>query len=245
MIKLFEFQENAVRTEIVNSEVWFNGKDIYDVLSMTWRGGNGLRNEKKIPEKWIMERGVETSGGLQSSIFISEHALYKIAFGSKPKKIEVANKLELFTQWVAELLVKLRKGETMLVDAENEDIKKHLDVSVQKGYSKKVNSLNFSNGGLTGTIDYNRKNCQLHTNKQPHEVVKIGKDFGLKSKQRTSAKEVIRNLKPELACSMSFTDKLVSENGIVHEVAAKTSLELAQPLFKKLMELGIKQKSLQ
>lgn len=244
MIQLFEFQENTVRTEVVDGQIWFNGKDVYDVLSMTWRGGTGLRTEKNIPEHWIVERGVVTSGGLQSSIFISEQALYKVVFNSKPKSAIISQRLNSFTEWVAELLVKIRKGEVKLIN-EYSDLKKHLDVSIQKGYSKQINAKNFSSGGVEQTIDYNRKNCQLHTNKLPNEIVKIGKDLGLKSKQTTSAKEVIRNLKPELACSMSFTDKLVSENGIKHEEAAKTSMELAQPLFKRLMELGLTQKELE
>ena len=36
---------------------------------------------------------------------------------------------------------------------------------------------------------------------------------------------------------MSFTDKLVTENGVDHALAAKTSLNLALPLIKELMEI--------
>ena len=237
MIKLFEFQQKEIRTEVIGSDIWFSGQDIFNVLELTWKGASGLKN-RNIPKEWIELKDYQTLGGLQKMTFISEQAIYMITFSAQKTDVAIS-----FSKWVAGLLVRIRKGEIKLVSEES-DLKKHLDVSVQKSYSKQVNAKNFSDGGVEQTIDYNRKNCQLHTNNQPNEIVKIGKDFGLKSKQTTSAKEVIRNLKPELACSMSFTDKLVSENGIEHTIAAKTSLELAQPLFKRLMELGLAQKQL-
>ena len=236
MIQLFEFQKIEVRTEIINGKLWFSGQDIFSILELTWKGAYDLKR-RGIYEKRIQKRTTQTMGGMQELIFIDEIALYKITL--RANKSEIADK---FTDWVAEVLEKIR----ISIDTGNaSELRQHLDVRVQKGFSKQINALNFANGGLEQTIDYNRKNCHLHTNKQPNEIIKIGKDFGLKSKQRTSAKEVIRNLKPELACSMSFTDKLVSENGVKHEVAAKTSLELAQPLFKRLMELGLTQKELE
>ena len=86
-------------------------------------------------------------------------------------------------------------------------------------------------------MDYNINNCIYHTNKTLSQVKQIGKDFGLKSKDLSSAKQVIRVLKPELACSMSLTDSLVKD-GMDHKEMAAISKELAQPLFKKLMEAG-------
>lgn len=242
MIQLFEFQKKEIRTEIIGSDIWFSGQDIYSVLEMTWRGGNGLRKEKGIPESWITIRGVETSGGLQDMVFINEQAVYKIVFTSKPKTEHIRKSVEKFQIWIAETLVKLRQS---VQNGNIEDFRKHLYVETQKDYSKKINSKNFNSGGVEKTIEYNRKNCKLHTGKLPNEIISLGKSIGLKSNQRTSAKEVIRNIKPELACSMSFTDKLVCENGINHEEACKTSIQLAQPLFKKLMELGISSKQLE
>lgn len=232
MIQLFEFEKSNVRVEYVDGNVWFSGNDVFKAIGLTWKGSSGL-SQRNIPKEWIMQKGSQTLGGLQEMTFISEQALYMISFSAQ--KTETTLK---FAKWVANLLVKLRRGELTLI-GEGNDLKKHLDVSVQKQYSKQINGINFAKGGVEETIEYNKKNCKLHTNKQPNEIIKIGKDLGLKSKQTTSAKEVIRNLKPELACSMSFTDRLVSEEGIEHELAAKTSLELAQPLFKGLMEIGV------
>lgn len=124
-------------------------------------------------------------------------------------------------------------------DLVNPELHKFLDIKIQKGYSKQINAKNFQEGGITKTVGYNFKNCVLHTGKTPAQIKKIGKDRGLKSKQTVSAKEVIRNLKPAVACSMSFTDKLVSEEGIEHEIAAKTAKDYATPLFEQLMKIGL------
>lgn len=242
MIKLFEFQQKEIRTAIIGSDIWFSGQDIYNVLDMTWRGGTGLRKEKNIPSKWIETRGVVTSGGLQDMIFISEQAVYKIVFTSKPKNEVVKKSVDAFQTWLAETLVKIRKA---IESGKGDDFRRHLFTDVQKDFSKQINKKNYLEGGKDKTIEYNRTNCKLHTGMQPNEVVTYGRNIGLKSNQTCSAKEVIRNIKPELACAMSFTDKLVTENGIEHEKAAQTSLELAQPLFKRLMELGISQKELE
>lgn len=236
MIKLFEFEEKEIRTAINDSQVWFSGQDIYNALGLTWKGEAELK-KRKVPAKWRCKKGYATSGGLQEMTFISEHALYLLAFSTRKTEHSIK-----FSEWVAELLVKIR---TAVSNGKTDDIRKHLFNDIQKDYSKQINSKNFSQGGLEQTIEYNKANCILHTGKTPNQIKEIGKNLGLKSKDTASAKQVIRNLKPELACSMSFTDKLVAENNVPHEKAAKTSMELAQPLFKKLMELGLSQKELE
>lgn len=230
MIKLFEFQKKGIRTQIIGSDIWFSGQDVFNVLDLTWKGSRDLK-DRKIPQKWICKRGGESIGGVQDMVFISEHALYKIVF--RANKSEIADK---FTDWVAELLVNLRKA---IDNGKKDDVRKHIYTDVQKSYSKAINAKNFTEGGITKTIEYNQSNCILYTGMKPSKVVEIGKKLGLKSTETTSAKQVLRNIKPETACSMSLTDKLVSENGISHEIAAETSKIFAEPLFKKLMEIGI------
>lgn len=231
MIKLFEFQEKEIRTTLINGDLWFSGQDVFTILGLTWKGASDLIKKRGVSTKRVVKKGYETFGGIQEMVFIDEIALYKISL--RANKSEVADK---FTDWVSELLVKIRKA----VDSGNTyELKEHLNIKIQKEYSKQINALNFKNGGVEQTIDYNTKNCKLHTNLTPKEVIEIGKQQGLKSKDTTSAKQVLRTLKPELSASMSFTDKLVSENNIKHELAAQTSTELVQPLFKRLMELGI------
>lgn len=236
MIKLFEFQKKEIRTAIIGSDVWFSGQDIYNVLGLTWKGEYELK-KRKIPAKWRTKKGYATSGGLQEMTFINEQALYLLTFSTR--KTEQSIK---FSEWVADVLVRIRKA---IEQGKSNELRKHLFTDIQKSHSKQINAKNFVEGGVTQTVDYNRKNCLLHTGKSTKQIKEIGKNLGLKSNQTNSAKEVIRYVKPEIACAMSFTDKLVSENGVNHEIAAKTSIELAQPLFKRLMELGIDRKELE
>ena len=231
MVELFKFQETVIRTEIINNEVWFSGQDVFSILGLTWKGASELVNKRGISDKRVIKRGTITSGGKQEMVFIDEIALYKITL--RANKSEVADK---FTDWVAELLVKIRKSIEL---GNDNDLRKHLNITTQKEYSKKINSVNFVDGGITKTIDYNIKNCEYHTNMKPYQVIQLGKEAGLKSKQTTSAKEVIRNLKPELACSMSLTDKLVSENGVSHIEASKLCKEKATDLFAGFIKLGL------
>lgn len=242
MIKLYEFQQKEVRTDIIDNDIWFSGHDVHAVLGLTWRGGNYLRTKGGIPTKWITQRGVTTVGGLQDMLFINEQALYKLIFTSNPKDHKVKKQVESFQIWVAELLVSVRKS---IDSGRKDDLRKHLYTDVQNGFSKSINAKNFNEGGVSKTIEYNQENCILHTGMRPSAVIEVGKNLGLKSKDTSSAKQVLRSLKPEIACAMSFTDKLVSENGVDHKIAAKTSKDFAEPLFKKLMELGINKKELE
>lgn len=236
MIKLYEFQDKEIRTAIIGSDIWFSAQDVFRVLGIAWRSKGDLKARKILANQMII-RPYHTLGGLQDMVFINEAAVYKLAFGGRTVMADE------FTNWVAELLVKLRKA---IDSGRQDDLRKHLFTDVQKGLSKSINAKNFEDGGITKTVDYNIENCKLHTKGMtPKEVIAFGKNMGLKSSQTTSAKEVIRNLKPETACAMSFTDKLVGENGIDHKIAAETSKQFAEPLFKKLMELGIDRKELE
>lgn len=235
-IKLFSFQDKEVRTTLQGRVVWFVAQDVFKALSLTWKGGNNLRVDRKIPDEWIKLEAFQTSGGLQDMVLITEQALYKIAFGAKPKQKEAAERINEFTNWVAQLLVNIRKGVVRLqfVGDLPED---HMRTDVQKQNSKAINSKMFLDGDVKAVKEHNSINCKVHTGKTPKEVKEIGKNFGLKSVERTSAKEVIRHMKPELAASMSMADRLTGEKNIPSQKAAEVCKEFALPLFKKLREL--------
>lgn len=110
------------------------------------------------------------------------------------------------------------------------------DVQVQN--SKEVNAKIYFNMGVESVIEYNQKSCLLHSGKKPSELKEYAKQIGLRSKQRSSGKEVLRNLKPEIACCMSLTDEMV-KRGKDLESAAKLNLTHAQPLFKEMLNLGM------
>lgn len=118
------------------------------------------------------------------------------------------------------------------------NIADHQKRNVQIQNSKDVNAFNYFNGGIDDLMEYNRTNCVEHTGKKPSEWKKIGKECGLKSKERTSGKEVVRKLQPEAACGMSFVDNLVKQ-GYPMDKAIELSKEHAMPLFKGLLEMGV------
>lgn len=228
-IKLFSFQDKEVRTILQGRDVWFIAQDIFKALNLTWKGSNDL-NKRQVPENWQMKKGYETFGGPQETIFINEQAVYKLAF-----RANKSSAADGFTNWVADLLVRIRKGSYIPFAGEHPE--DHMRVDVQKQNSKAINSKMFLDGDVKAIKEHNSVNCKVHTGKSPKEVKEIGKTFGLKSKERTSAKEVIRHIRPELAASMSMADRLTGENEVPSRQAAEVCKEFALPLFKKLREI--------
>ena len=152
-------------------------------------------------------------------VFLAMGFTGKIAARFKEDYINAFNKME-------SLLRVDQKYEGKITDHTNEEY--------QKLNSKKANAKMFLKGGVKEIKEYNQNNCKYHTGKSTSEVKQIGKNKGLKSKDRQSAKAVIRKIEPARAACMSFTDRLVVNKGIDHEKAASTSLKLALPLFKEL-----------
>lgn len=169
---------------------------------------------------------------------ITESALYKLALASN------VDKAKPFRDWVAgEVLPSIRKNGYYTIANQTERIMIHTDTKIQKQNSKDINAKNFIEKGLESVIEYNRLNCLKHTGLLPNQVKDYGKQKGLKSAERTSAKEVLRHIKPELACSMSFVDDLVKK-GFDFNTVSDLSLRAAVPLFQGMIELGIKPKEL-
>jgi prophage antirepressor-like protein len=164
---------------------------------------------------------------------ITESAVYKLALASNLEKAKP------FRDWVAaEILPSIRKNGYYSLADQTSAIMIHTNTSIQKMNSKDINSKIFTENGKDSVIEYNRKSCLLHTGKTPSQIKEIGKNLGLKSKDRNSAKEVLRHSKPELACAMSFTDSLVHK-GFDLNTVSELSLKAAVPLFQGMIELGI------
>jgi prophage antirepressor-like protein len=170
---------------------------------------------------------------------LTESGMYKLALASN------LDKARPFRDWVAsEVLPSIRKHGYYSIANQNEKILIHSNVSIQKQNSKDINAKNYIEKGIEAVIEYNKNSCLLHTGKTPNEIKRIAKDSGLPSIQRTSAKEVLRHTKPELACAMSFTDDLVKK-GFDLKTVSELSLKCAIPLFQGMIELGIKPKELE
>ncbi len=164
---------------------------------------------------------------------ITESGLYKLALASNLEKAKP------FRDWVAgEVLPSIRKNGYYSIANQTNAIMIHTNTDIQKSNSKGINTKNFIEKGLESVIGYNRNSCILHTGKTPSKIKEIGKEAGLKSIERNSAKEVLRHIKPELACAMSFTDSLV-QKGFDLKTVSELALKSAVPLFQGMLELGI------
>ncbi len=106
----FKFENNSIRTLIIENEPWFVLKDVGDVLGLT-NHKQALSDLKKRLQKISVNLEevrrtypLQTSGGMQSFVCLSEIGLYELIFAS--------NKLEAirFRYWVTrEVLPSIRK----------------------------------------------------------------------------------------------------------------------------------------
>lgn len=145
-----------------------------------------------------------------------------------------------FAVWCDEIIFDLMTGQSKQSDSKPFDIKsldQHTLRAMQIQHSKEVNAEMYNRGGRAKVISYNQSNCQVRTGKLPGEVMLYGKEIGLKAKERSSAKEVLRHTHPEKACGMSFADSLVVSGG--DEVKSLALSVRAEDIFKGMMELGI------
>lgn len=116
-----------------------------------------------------------------------------------------------------------------------ESLVEHTKRPVQVENSKNINGHLIRNWNVETAIRYNREHCKLVTGQEPSEIKKMGKSIGLKSSQRSSAKEVLRNVKPEYAAQMSINDYLVEHGKRL--VAAFKLTAPCIPLLSELIEL--------
>lgn len=100
-LKQFNFENNQVRTLLINDEPWFVGKDVAEILEYT-NTAKAIRDhvdeEDKLTERIVL------SGQNREVIFINESGLYSLVLSSK---LPSAKK---FKRWVtSEVLPQIRK----------------------------------------------------------------------------------------------------------------------------------------
>lgn len=100
-LQTFQFEEQEVRTQIIDNEPWFVGKDVADILGYK-RTADAVRQHVDSEDKGVGE--IQTPGGIQKMTVVNESGLYALIFGSK---LESATK---FKRWVtSEVLPTIRK----------------------------------------------------------------------------------------------------------------------------------------
>lgn len=146
-LKIFNFESNDVRTQVIDNEVWFVGKDIAEILGYE-RPDNAIRNHVDDDDKLLHQ--ISASGQLRNMNIINESGMYALVFGSK---LENAKK---FKRWVtSEVLPSIRKSGNYQVAMTQEDIM-IATLENQKEIKQRLNSVSADVEGLKNEIDLSR-----------------------------------------------------------------------------------------
>ncbi|MCI7714416.1 MAG: phage antirepressor [Lactobacillus johnsonii] len=177
-LQLFNFENNQVRTLLINDEPWFVGKDVAEILGYS-KARNAIATHVDDDDK----KGAPIQGdlgGTQEMTVINESGVYALVFGSK---LPSAKK---FKHWVtSEVLPTLRKtgGYTMpktyleALKAFTAEVEKNEMLSLEnKIQIQQINELK-PKADYTDRI---LKTTDLMTTTQ------IAKDYGMSAKQFNS-----------------------------------------------------------
>lgn len=234
-LQLFEYQHRRVRSVLLDGQVWFVAKDVCDVLDIA----NSRDAVSSLSAK--VKRTVATDdaiGRAAQMTVLTEAGVYKLAFRSnKPEA-------ERFTDWLAsEVIPAIRRtGKYVPQHQGILPLVAHTDIGVQKDMSKSINAVNYQAGGVDATMQYNIANTVAHVGKTPARLKAEAKKAGLKSKDRTSGKAVVRATEPAKACCMSLADNLCAEGFEPEKVFEVT--KKAEDVFGGILQLGAKPKEL-
>lgn len=100
-LKIFDFENQNVRTIVVDNEPYFVGKDVAKVLG--YRDTSDAL-KRHVDEEDKLSRGITDSGQMRKTYIINESGLYSLIFASK---LESAKR---FKRWVtSEVLPQIRK----------------------------------------------------------------------------------------------------------------------------------------
>ncbi|MBQ9236131.1 MAG: hypothetical protein IJ184_06700 [Alphaproteobacteria bacterium] len=98
-ITVFNFNQNQVRTQTIDSEPWFCLSDVCDVLNI-----QRCRIERLSADGWIKNQLIDKLGRFQERYFINEPNLYRLIFRSNKPQAQA------FADWVYnEVLPSIRK----------------------------------------------------------------------------------------------------------------------------------------
>lgn len=107
-ISIFKFNNNQVRTQVIDNEPWFCLADCREALSI-----KGSLKVGTLSDKGVVKTDTLTNGGVQSLNYINEPNLYRLIFRSNKPQAQA------FANWVySEVLPQIRKTGAYGVPAE-------------------------------------------------------------------------------------------------------------------------------
>ena len=209
-LKIFNFEENEVRTQVIDGEPWFVGKDVTGVL--------GYSNSRDAISRHVFDddKGVafhDTPGGNQSLVIVNESGLYALVFGSK---LDSAVK---FKRWVTkEVLPAIRKTGSYQIPKDPMDALRLMFQATEQT-QEKVNQVD-------ARVIHLEQNVKL----EPGEYTYIGKSISRK----------VYQIGKERAYSMNKQQKEELFKAINKEIAeitgVRTRTQLRQKDYKKVIE---------
>ncbi|SFH62278.1 BRO family protein [Pisciglobus halotolerans] len=147
-LKIFNFEEQEVRTQLIDDELWFVGKDVAEVLGYE-RPDNAIRNH--IDEEDKLMHQISASGQMRNMTIINESGMYALVFGSK------LDKAKRFKRWVtSEVLPTIRKTGKYQSPMSQEDIM-IATLENQKEIKKRLNTVSDDVEELKLEIDLSRR----------------------------------------------------------------------------------------
>jgi len=199
--------------------------------------------------KGVLRKHTPTSGGMQEIIYINEANLYSLIFNKPPVRkkdtaeiIQTKQRAERFKWYIfEEVLPMIRKTGSFSINHDINELISFTERGTQIQKSKEINALQFALGGVEAVKEYNRQNCKAVTGMETRQIKSLGEKLGLKSKQRNSTKEVLRNV-PELkskACTMTLNDTIVAKNPKIKLEKLQELDKNADKVFQELLNLGI------
>lgn len=123
-LKVFENpQFGKIRISVINSEPWFVGKDVAEILGYQ-RTADAIRTHVDSEDKGVGE--IQTPGGTQTMTVINESGLYSLILSSK---LPTAKR---FKRWVtSEVLPAIRKHGAYLTEQKVEEILTNPDTIIK------------------------------------------------------------------------------------------------------------------
>ena len=209
-MKIFNFEDNEVRTQTINGEPWFVGKDVADILGYS-NPAKAIRDHVDDEDKG--QNDTFTPGGMQIMTIVNESGLYSLVFKSQLPSAK------RFKRWVtSEVLPTIRKTGSYQIPADPMDALR-LMFQATEHTQEKVNQVD-------ARVIYLEENVKL----DPGEYTYIGKSISRK----------VYQIGKERAYSMNREQKEELFKAINKEIAeitgVRTRTQLRQKDYKKVIE---------
>ena len=209
-MKIFNFEDNEVRTQTINGEPWFVGKDVADILGYS-NPAKAIRDHVDDEDKG--QNDTFTPGGMQIMTIVNESGLYSLVFKSQLPSAK------RFKRWVtSEVLPAIRKTGTYQIPTDPMDALRLMFQATEQT-QEKVNQVD-------ARVIYLEQNVKL----EPGEYAYIGKSISRK----------VYQIGKERAYSMNRQQKDELFKAINKEIAeitgVRTRTQLRQKDYKKVIE---------